>query len=146
MQNVSCAWKLKGAIAIMTPVRPPSTNVASPPMTNRIGTDDTTRPTSNVARQQKNCTPVGIATACDAAEKNAREIPGNPVVNIWWTHRPNWQNLSTTWRAASMEVKSSSGMLIDDARGEMAGRGNAAPQPSKERAEDRTLALQRNRQ
>jgi hypothetical protein len=27
-----------------------------------------------------------------------------------------------------MEVKSSSGMLIDDARGEMAVRGNAAPQ------------------
>jgi hypothetical protein len=32
-------------------------------------------------------------------------------------------NFSTTWRAASMAVKSSAGMLIDDARGEMAVRG-----------------------
>jgi len=33
-----------------------------------MGTEDTTRPTSSVARKQKNWTPVGIATACDAAE------------------------------------------------------------------------------
>jgi hypothetical protein len=45
-----------------------------------------------------------------------------------------------------MEVKSSSGMLIDDAGGEMAVRGNAAPQRPEERAEDLRGALQRIRQ
>ena len=92
MKNVSCACRLKGAIATITPVRPPRTNVASPPMTNRIGTDATTRPTSSVARKQKNCTPVGIATAWEAAEKNASEIPGSPVVNMWCTHSPKLRN------------------------------------------------------
>ena len=81
-KNVSCAWKLNGAIATMTPVRPPSTNVARPPMTNMIGTARVTRPASSVAMKQKNWTPVGIDTACDAAEKKASEIPGSPVVNM----------------------------------------------------------------
>jgi hypothetical protein len=45
-----------------------------------------------------------------------------------------------------MEVKSSSGMVIDDARGEMAVRGNAAAQRPEERAEDLRVALTRIRQ
>ena len=45
-----------------------------------------------------------------------------------------------------MEVKSSAGILIDDARGEMAGRGNAAPQRPEERTEDRRVARKRIRQ
>ncbi len=57
-------------------------------MTKSIGTERATRPASSVARKQKNCTPVGIATAIDAAEKSASEMPGSPVVNMWCTHRP----------------------------------------------------------
>ena len=38
--------------------------------------------------KQKIWTPVGIATAIDAAENSASEIPGRPVVNMWCTHRP----------------------------------------------------------
>ena len=45
-------------------------------------------PASSVAMKQKNCTPVGIATAVDAAEKRPSEIPGSPVVYMWCTHRP----------------------------------------------------------
>jgi hypothetical protein len=35
-----------------------------------------------VARKQKICSPVGMATATEAAEKMPREIPGSPVVNM----------------------------------------------------------------
>ena len=40
----------------------------------------------------KICTPVGIATASDAAEKKPSEIAGSPVVNMWWTHKPKLRN------------------------------------------------------
>jgi hypothetical protein len=33
--------------------------------------------------KQKNCTPVGIATALEAAENRASEMPGRPVVYMW---------------------------------------------------------------
>jgi hypothetical protein len=33
--------------------------------------------------KQKICTPVGIATASEAAENSASETPGRPVVNMW---------------------------------------------------------------
>ena len=58
---------------------------------NSIGIDEMTRPASSVARKTKICTPVGIATASDAAEKKPSEICGRPVANMWWTHRPKRQ-------------------------------------------------------
>ena len=42
--------------------------------------------------KQKICTPVGIATASEAAENKPSEIPGRPVVNMWCTHRPKLRN------------------------------------------------------
>ena len=33
-----------------------------------------------------------LATACEAAEKNASDICGNPVANMWCTHRPKDRN------------------------------------------------------
>ena len=42
--------------------------------------------------KQKNCTPVGMAIASDAAEKNPSEMPGSPVVNMWCTHKPKLRN------------------------------------------------------
>ena len=41
-----------------------------------------TRPATSVARKQKICTPVGIATASEAAENSPSEMPGSPVVNM----------------------------------------------------------------
>ena len=64
----------------MTPVSPPITKVASAPATNSIGTEKITCPVSSVARNTKICTPVGIATASEAAEKNPSEAEGRPVV------------------------------------------------------------------
>jgi hypothetical protein len=66
------------------------------PSTHSIGIDFTTRPASSVAMKQKNCTPVGMATASDAAEKNPSEIPGSPVVNMWCTHSPKLRNAVAT--------------------------------------------------
>ena len=51
-------------------------------------TDVVTRPTSSVATKQKSCSPVGIATAVDAAENSPNDTPGSPVVYMWCTHRP----------------------------------------------------------
>ena len=64
---MSWAWKSNGASATMTPVSPPITKTASDPAVHSIGTDDTTRPARAVAMKQKNWTPVGMATAVDAA-------------------------------------------------------------------------------
>ena len=72
----------------MTPVRPPATKIASAPAANSIGTVSITRPSRSVAMKAKICTPVGIATASEAAEKKPSEIAGSPVVYMWWTHRP----------------------------------------------------------
>ena len=47
-----------------------------------------TRPAASVAMKQKICTPVGMATASDAAENKPSEMPGSPVVNMWCTQRP----------------------------------------------------------
>ena len=58
----------------------------------RSGTDRVTRPASSVARKQKNCTPVGIATAVEAAENNPSEMAGSPVVNMWCTQSPKLRN------------------------------------------------------
>ena len=73
----------------MTPVSPPMTKMAMPPIPNSIGVEKMTRPASMVAMKTKICTAVGIATASDAAEKKASEICGRPVANMWWTHSPN---------------------------------------------------------
>ena len=60
----------------MTPVSPPMTKIARPPTTNSIGAEKITRPASSVARKAKICTPVGIATASEAAEKKReRDLP-----------------------------------------------------------------------
>ncbi|MNV67773.1 hypothetical protein D3C71_1605860 [compost metagenome] len=56
--------------------------IARPPAPNSIGTEKITRPASMVAMKTKICTPVGIATASDAAEKKASDICGRPVVNM----------------------------------------------------------------
>lgn len=50
------------------------------------------RPAASVAIKQKICTPVGIATASEAAENNPSEMPGNPVVNMWCTQSPKLKN------------------------------------------------------
>ena len=57
-------------------------------MPNSIGIEKMTRPASSVAMKTKIWTPVGIATASEAAEKKPSEIGGRPVVNMWWTHSP----------------------------------------------------------
>src|SRR3546814_20605543 len=63
----------------MTPVRPPATKMASAPVTNSMGTEKITRPSSMVAMKAKICTPVGIATASEAAEKKPSEIDRKSV-------------------------------------------------------------------
>ena len=83
---------MKGAIATITPVRPPITKVAKPPTTYSIGTVRVIAPASRVAKKHTNCTAVGMATADDAAEKSASVMPGNPVVNMWCTHSPKLRN------------------------------------------------------
>ena len=76
----------------MTPVSPPITKTATPPMPKSIGVEKTTRPASIVARKAKICTPVGMATASEAAEKKASEICGRPVANMWCTQSPKQRN------------------------------------------------------
>ena len=58
------------------------TKIASPPVPKSIGTEKITRPASMVAMKTNICTPVGIATASEAAEKKASDICGRPVVNM----------------------------------------------------------------
>ena len=85
---MSCTWKSNGATATITPVSPPSTKIASAPDAYSSGVERTTLPSSKVAMNTNSWMPVGIATASLAAEKNASEIEGIPVVNMWWTHSP----------------------------------------------------------
>jgi hypothetical protein len=53
MKYVSCACQSKGTSATITPVSPPMTKIASPPMANSIGVEKMTRPASMVARKTK---------------------------------------------------------------------------------------------
>src|SRR3546814_4351745 len=73
MKELSCACQSNGTSAIITPVSPPATKMASAPDTNSIGTAKITRPSSMVAMKAKICTPVGSATASEAAEKKRSE-------------------------------------------------------------------------
>jgi hypothetical protein len=67
--------------------------------------------------KQKNCTPVGIATALDAAEKRPSEIPGSPVVYMWCTHSPKLRKpvpmaASTTHAYPTIGVRAKVGTII----------------------------------
>src|SRR5690606_32131600 len=88
MKCVSCDCQLKGTSATITPVRPPSTKMKKKPRMKRIGGVSRGWPDHSVAIQAKTCTPMGIATAIDAAEKKLMASSGMPVANMWCTHSP----------------------------------------------------------
>ena len=64
------------------------TKMVRPPTTNRPGVLNRIFPAARVAIQANTCTPAGIDTAIDAAEKKLVEMVGMPVVNMWWAHTP----------------------------------------------------------
>src|SRR3546814_3783511 len=89
----------------MTPVRPPATKMASAPVTNSMGTEKITRPSSMVAMKEKICTPVGIDTASEAAEKKPSEMLGRQVARSE-EHTTELQSLTrTTYDDFSLQNK-----------------------------------------
>ena len=66
----------------MTPVSPPSVKMERKPRMKSIGARSTGLPSHSVASQAKTCTPIGIAMAMLAAEKNDSDMSGSPVVNM----------------------------------------------------------------
>ena len=56
-------------MATITPVSPPITKITSPPTANRPGVLKRILPAARVAIQANTCTPAGMLTAMDAAEK-----------------------------------------------------------------------------
>src|ERR1700676_5796252 len=75
-----------GAIARMTPVRPPTTKTKRKPTANRIGVSKLSEPSHIVAVQLKTLTPVGPPTSSDAYIKNSCPATGIPTVNMWCAH------------------------------------------------------------
>ena len=52
---------------------------------------------------------MGIATAAEAAENRPSEMPGSPVVNMWWTHKPKLRKPVPT-AASTIQLYPTSGV------------------------------------
>ncbi len=89
MKYVSVCCVSAGAIACMTPDRPPIVNMATSDTENIIGTVKWTLPAHMVAIQFKIFTPVGTAMNMVVAENAATETGPMPEVNIWCAHTPH---------------------------------------------------------
>ena len=66
-----------------------------------IGTSIRGFPCASVARKQKICTPVGIATIVEAAENSVSDITGRPVANMWCAQRPKLRKPIVTTAATA---------------------------------------------
>ena len=75
-----------GAIAQISPVKPPMVNTKMKPVAHSIGVSKVIEPRHMVATQLKTFTPVGTAISIVAYMKNSCPTAGMPVVNMWCAH------------------------------------------------------------
>jgi len=78
-----------GAMAQISPVKPPIVNTKMKPVANSIGVSNVIAPRHIVATQLNTFTPVGTAISIVAYMKNSWPAAGMPVANMWWAHTAN---------------------------------------------------------
>ena len=84
---MSCAERLKGTTASITPVSPPRTKIARKPPTKSSGARHPGRPVQSVAIQLITWMPLGTAMPRLAAAVMPSASVERPVANMWWIHK-----------------------------------------------------------